>query len=205
VGINSYLAGLSFQFIPELSLKARYLFQKRKDPQDLTLTGPFDNEKIMVETKCRPVREVNLKLRYEDKTRKNQDISTSVSDRGFVSFASFTWRKWLDVQVDYHFLKVDYQNTLGNFRVNNHTFTSQAILKPWSKLSLTCGWNHIDLRRDLDIRKDGVTAGLDYSLWKDYSLQGKYEMYSYDDFILYSDFFDANVYRISLTKRFGGI
>jgi len=205
VGINSYLAGLYFQLIPELSLKARYLFQKGKDPSDVTLTGPWDNEKVLVEVKSRPVKEINFKFKYEDKTRKNPDISTSTSDRGYVSFVSFSWRSWLEAQLNYYLLKVDCKNTIGNFRVNNYTFTSLATLKPWTRLTLSCGWNRIDLRKDLDIRKDGVVVGFDYSLGKDYSLQGKYEQYSYDDYILYSNFYGTNVYRLSLIKRFGGI
>ena len=86
--------------------------------------------------------------------------------------------------------------------MDNHTFTSLATLKPWKRLTLSGGWNHIDLRKDLDIRKEGVTAGFDYSLWKNYSLQGKYELYAYDDYIQYLDYYATNVYRISLTKKF---
>ena len=205
VGINSYLAGFSFQFIPEVSLKARYLFQKRKDPDNFTLTGPFDNERILVELKSHPLKEINLKLRYEDKSRKNPDISTLASDRGFVSFASFSFKDWLDVQLNYYFLKVKYDNTVENFKMDNHTFTSSAILKPWEKITFSGGWNHIDLRGDLDIRKDGFSVGLDYSFWKDFSFQSKYELYSYDDHIEYSNFYGANVYRVSITRKFGGI
>lgn len=205
VGINSYLAGLSFQFVPQLSLKARYIFQKRKDPENLTLTGPFDDEKILVELKSRPVKEVNFKLRYEDKTRKNPDISTTTADRGYISYASLSLKEWLDVQLNYYLLKVKYENTVGNFKVNNYTFTSLAVFKPWARLTLSCGWNHIDLRKDLDTRKEGISVGFDYSPWRDYSIQGKYELYSYDDYIRYSNFYGANVYKVSLTKRFGGI
>jgi hypothetical protein len=202
VGINSYLAGLYFQFIPELSLKARYLYQKGKDPEYVTLTGPWDKEKVLVEVNSRPVKEIHFKLRYEDKTRKNPDISSSTSDRGYISFASFSPASRLDLQLTYYLLKADYTNTLGKFRVDNHTFTSLATLKPWKRLTLSGGWNHIDLRKDLDIRKEGVTAGFDYSLWKNYSLQGKYELYAYDDYIQYLDYYATNVYRISLTKKF---
>ena len=205
VQVSSYLAGLSFRFIPELSLKARYLFQKRKDPDNLTLTGPYDNERILVELKSRPLKEINLKLRYEDKIRKNPDISTSTSDRGYISFASFSLKDWLDIQLNYYLLKVKYENTVENFKTDNHTFTSSAILKPGERLTLSGGWNHIDLRGDLNIRKDGISLGFDYSFRKDFSFQGKYELYTYDDYIDYSNYYGVNVYRISLTKRFGGI
>jgi hypothetical protein len=202
VGINSYIAGLFFQPIPELSLKARYLFEKRKDPEEVTLTGPWDNEKVLVELKSRPLKEINLKLRYEDRTRKNPDISTSTSDRGYISFAAFSPQSWLDLQLTYYLLKADYINTIGKFRVDNRTLTSLLTLKPWTRLTLSGGWNHIDLRKDLDIRKEGVVAGFDYSLWKDFSLQGKYELYTYDDYIQYLDYYGTNVYRISLTQKF---
>jgi hypothetical protein len=202
VGINSYLAGLYFQPIPELSLKARYLFEKRKDPEEVTLTGPWDNEKVLVEMKSRPVKEIDFKLRYEDRTRKNPDISTSTSDRGYISFASFSPKNWLDLQLTYYLLKADYTNTIGKFRVDNHTLTSLLTLKPWTRLTLSGGWNHIDLRKDLDIRKEGVVAGFDYSLWNNFSLQGKYELYTYDDYIQYLDYYGTNVYRISLTQKF---
>jgi len=205
VEVHSFLAGLSFQFTPELSLKARYLFQDRKDPDNLTLTGPFDNEKILVELKSSPVKEIKLKLRYEDKTRENPDISTSTSDRGYVSYASFFLKDWLDIQLNYYLLKVKYKNSVKNFKVDNNTFTSSVILKPSEIFTLSAGWNHIDLRGDLDIRKDGFTVGFDYSFWKDLSLQGKYELYTYDDYIEYLNYYGANVYRISLTKKFGGI
>lgn len=205
VGINSYLAALSFQFIPQLSLKARYLFQKRKDPDALTLTGPFDNERILVELKSRPLKEVNLKLRYEDKTRKNPDIFTSTKDRGYISYASFALKDWLDIQLNYYFLTVKYENNIKDSNVDNNTFTSAAILKPSDKFTLSGGWNHIDLRKDLDIRKDGFSLGFEYSFWKDFSFQGKYELYAYDDYIQYLDYYGANVYTISLTRKFGGI
>ena len=202
VGINSYLAGLYFQLIPELSLKARYLYQKGKDPEYVTLTGPWNKEKVLVEVNSRPVKEINFKLRYEDKTRKNPDISTSTSDKGYISFASFSPNSWLDLRLTYYLLKADYTNTLGSFRVDNKTLTSLATFKPWKRLTLSAGWNHIDLRKDLDIRKEGVTAGFDYSLWKNFSLQGKYELYTYDDYIQYLDYYGTNVYRISLTQKF---
>lgn len=205
VQVNSFLTGLSFQFIPQLSLKARYLFQKRKDPDTLTLTGPFNNERILVELKSRPLKEVNLKLRYEDKTRKNPDIFTSTKDRGYISYVSFALKDWLDLQLNYYFLTVKYENNIKDFKVDNHTFTSAAILKPSDKFTLSGGWNHIDLRKDLDIRKDGFSLGFEYSFWKDFFFQGKYDLYTYDDYIQYLDHYGANVYTISLTKKFGGI
>jgi hypothetical protein len=205
VEVNSFLAGFYFQFIPQLSLKARYLFQKRKDPDTLTLTGPFDNERILVELKSRPLKEVNLKLRYEDKTRKNPDIFTSTKDRGYISYASFALKDWLDIQLNYYFLTVKYDNSLKDFTVDNNTFTSMAILKPSDNFTLSGGWNHIDLRKDLDIRKDGFSLGVEYSFWKDFSFQAKYDLYTYDDYIRYLDYYGANVYTVSLTKKFGGI
>jgi hypothetical protein len=202
VEVHSFLAGLSFQFIPELSLRARYLVQNRKDPDALTLTGPFDNEKILVELKSSPVREVNLKLRYEDKTKENPDISTSTFDRGYISYVSFFLKDWLDIQLNYYLLKAKYKNSLKNFKVDNNTFISSVILKPSEIFTLSAGWNHIDLRGDLDIRKDGFLLGFDYSFWKDLSFQGTYELYTYDDYIEYLNYYGANIYKISLAKKF---
>jgi len=80
-----------------------------------------------------------------------------------------------------------------------------AILKPSDNFTLSGGWNHIDLRKDLDIRKDGFSLGVEYSFWKDFSFQAKYDLYTYDDYIRYLDYYGANVYTVSLTKKFGGI
>jgi len=158
-----------------------------------------------MEVKFVPLKEINLKFRYEDKERQNPDIFTSTKDRGYISYASFTLKDWLDIQLNYYFLTVKHENSVKNFKVDNNTFTSTAILKPSDKFTLSGGWNHIDLRKDLDIRKDGFTLGFEYSFWKDFSFQGNYELYTYDDYIEYLNYYGANVYKISLTRKFGGI
>lgn len=202
--INNYLVGCHTQFIPELSLKARYLFQDRKDEGTVTLTGAYEDEKILVELKSKPVKEINLKLRYEDKRRDNPDISSSICDKGFISSASVAVKEWFGFHFTYSLLEVKHDNTEGKFETDNNTFTSQINLKPLEKLSLTGGWNHIDIRSDLDIRKEGVWFGFDYAFMKDYSLLGEYNAYDYDDYLYVSDYYAANVYTVSLVKKFGG-
>ncbi len=203
--VNSYLVGAYAQFMPELSLKARYVFQDRKDEDAATLTGPYEDERILIQLKSRPLKEINLKLRYEDKRRDNPDISSSVCDKGFVASLSVAMRDWLGFQFNYSLLDVKYVNTEGKFETDNNTFTSEINLRPYEKFSLTAGWNHVDIRGDLDIRKEGVSLGFDCALRKNCSLQGRYDAYDYDDFTNVYDFYAANVYTISLVKKFGGI
>lgn len=205
VTVNSYLVGAFAQVIPELSLKARYVFQDRKDEDAATLTGPCEDERILIQLKSRPLKEINLKLRYEDKRRDNPDISSSVCDKGFVVSLSVAMRDWLGFQFNYSLLDVKYVNTEGKFETDNNTFTSEINLRPCEKFSLTTGWNHVDIRGDLDIRKEGGSLGFDCALRKNCSLQGRYDAYDYDDFTNISDFYAANVYTISLVKKFGGI
>ncbi|MFQ6032617.1 MAG: hypothetical protein ACE5K2_06825 [Candidatus Zixiibacteriota bacterium] len=203
--INTYLVGAYAKFIPELSLKARYVFQDRKDEDKVTTTGPYEDEKILVELKSKPTKEVNLKLRYEDKRRDNPDILTSICDKGFVSYLSITLKKWFGLYFNYSLLDVEYKNTVGKFKTDNKTFSSQITLKPFDKLNLKGGWNHLDIRGDLDIRKEGVWFGFDYGLMDGYSLEGKYNAYDYDDYLYLPENYVANVYTISLVKKFGGI
>ncbi len=205
ITVNSYLVGAYAQFIPELSLRARYVFQDRKDEDTVSLTGPYEDEKIMVELKSKPAKSLNLRLRYEDKRRDNPDISSSVCDKGFISSVALAVKDWLGFHLNYSLLDVKYDNTEGRFETDNNTFGSQIVLRPVEELSLTGGWNHINIRGDLDIRKDGVWFGFDYVFMKDYSLQGKYDAYDYDDYLVLSDYYAANVYTISLVRRFGEI
>ncbi len=203
--INSYLLGADAQFLPELSAKVRYVFQNRHDGDRATLTGSYDDERILVQVKSRPFRQVNLKLRYEDKRRDNPDIYSSVRDKGFISHVAISVKEWLGFHFNYSLLDVKYDNTEGRFETDNNTFGSQIALRPVEELSLTGGWNHINIRGDLDIRKDGVWFGFDYVFMKDYSLQGKYDAYDYDDYLVLSDYYAANVYTISLVRKFGGM
>jgi hypothetical protein len=107
ITVNSYLVGGYAQFIPELSLRARYVFQDRRDEDAVSLTGSYEDEKILVELKSKPVKRLNLRLRYEDKRRDNPDISSSVCDRGFVSSVSMAVKEWLGCHLNYSLLDVD--------------------------------------------------------------------------------------------------
>jgi hypothetical protein len=200
---RSYLVGAYAQFLPELSLKARYVFRDREDEDTVTLTGPYEDERILVQLKSRPLKEINLKLRYKDKRRDNPDISSSVCDKGFVAALSVAMREWLGFHFNYSLLDVRYDNTDGEFETDNNSFSSEVNLRPFERFGLTAGWNHVDIRGDLDIRKEGVSFGFDYVLIEDYSLEGKYDAYDYDDYMNPSDYYVANVYTISLVKRFG--
>ncbi|UCB53216.1 MAG: hypothetical protein JSV10_03820, partial [Candidatus Zixiibacteriota bacterium] len=55
---RSYLVGAYAKFLPELSLKARYVFQDREDDDTVTLTGPYEDERILVQLKSRPFKQV---------------------------------------------------------------------------------------------------------------------------------------------------
>jgi len=203
--INSYLLGASARFIPELSVRVRYVFQDREDGDRVTLTGPYEDERILVELKTTPVRELNLRLRYRDKRRDNPDISSSVHDKGFIFSLTLTVKEWLGFDFSGSLLKAEYDNTAGEFKTENQTFCPQINLKPFEKLKLTGGWNHIDVGGDLDIQKEGVWLGFDYALMEDYSLQGRYNVYDYDDYLYLQENYVANVYTLSLVKKFGGL
>ncbi len=121
-----------------------------------------------------------------------------------MSFLSVAVKEWLGFHFNYSLLDVKYDNTEGTFETDNRTFTSELNLKPCEKLSLTGGWNHIDIRGDLDIRKEGASFGFECAFVKDYSLQGRYDVFDYDDYLYVSDYYVANIYTISLVRKFGG-
>jgi hypothetical protein len=205
VTFNSYLVGAYAKVMPELSAKVRYVFQNRKDEDKTTLTGPYDDERILVQVKSRPFKQINLKLRYEDKRRDNPDISSSICDKGMVTDIAISVKEWLGFHFNYSLLDVKYDNTEGKFETDNSAFTSRISLKPLKKVDLIAGWNHIDIRGDLDIRKEGVSFGFSYLFMEGYALEGEYDAYGYDDYLNYSDYYAANVYTVSLVRKFGGI
>jgi hypothetical protein len=70
-------------------------------------------------------------------------------------------------------------------------------------LNAEAGITHVDVRKDLNIRKDIVVASLEYEFVSGYAVGLKYDLFSYDDLLTYRGNYAANVVTLSLSRKFG--
>jgi hypothetical protein len=69
-------------------------------------------------------------------------------------------------------------------------------------LRLAGGATYMKIRENLDIEKSMAFVEGDYALPRGYHLEIKYNVYNYDDYILLSRYYTANVVRINLGYDF---
>jgi hypothetical protein len=211
--IHSILIGAQADFDNDLSMKAKYqgsfsehgLGSMRTliyDPTS-TLLGEYSINRILFEAKYKPKEKMTFILKYLDNSRKNTDINTKAQSRtavgGFV--ISCTECKG-SLEGEYSFSDSRYDNYLGTYHTNNHSITSRLNCSRFEKLNLFMGYNFLSMKKDLNIEKHNFFAGGSYEFYKQFSLEGSYYRFQYDDLKIVNNYYEANVFQISLGKKF---
>ena len=167
------------------------------------LLGEYNINKILFEAKYKPKEQLSFLVKYLDHSRENTDINTKAQSRTALVGAVLSCTKMkADLEGEYSFSDSRYDNYLGSFHTNNHSITSKLSCSPLDKLNLFAGYNFLSLKKDLDIEKHNFFAGGSYEFYKQFSLEGSYHRFQYDDMKIIANYYEANVVKISLGKKF---
>jgi len=203
--LNSFLIGARSLPLDNLKLRASYLRKERKDKDLSTLVGPYESDNFLFNVNYKPIKQLVVDLKYQDRQRDNEEILTSTDSKGFVSFASFTYSDRFSADATFSMQDVEYQDTFGRFFNKTRNLLVNGSLTPWKKLTLQSGVNFLDVSGDLDIRREDFNFRVEYILPKDYSVEFKYDVFNFDDNLIPLDFYTLNIYTIGIGKKIGSL
>jgi hypothetical protein len=200
INTHSFLVGAKVRPIANLLIHGRYRFKTREDPDTSTLTGEYDQESILLKVKYQPIDKVNLQLRYQDKIRKNTNIKTKSDCGSIFSNIIFDFDENPNVTFYFNSLNCSFHNFRGNYRTSRRTYGLTIDLKIIGSLKLKGGATYLDIGRDLNIDKYSYSINVNYEFIEGYAVEAGFERLGYEDGIESKDYFDANVFKISISK-----
>jgi hypothetical protein len=192
--------GAKVKPVANLFVQGRYSFKTREDPDSVTLTGEYDQVKKLFKIKYKPVEIISLLIRYQNSIRKNRDIETKAESHGLLSHFTFRPYERLGITLYFNLLDRDYQNFETDYQTSNRTYGSTIDLKIMESLKLRSGATYLDIGRDLDIDKYSYSINLKYEFIESYVAEVGFKRLGYEDLIESENDFDANVFKISVSK-----
>ncbi|MFH0778378.1 MAG: hypothetical protein V2A71_07070, partial [Candidatus Eisenbacteria bacterium] len=202
---HAVLAGLRARFSERARLTLRYQTKISDRSEYQGLTGPFDASNLVARVEARPASGFTYSLAFEDKEKSNDELMSSYRARGPSGFVSLTISlpgHPTTLRVSGSALMSRFSGTGGVFDTRNVLMSAQLRFPLAANVAVETGITHVEISRDLEIRKDIVFASLEYQFPHGYSVELKYDLLSYDDFIDYQGNYASNILTVSLAKRF---
>jgi hypothetical protein len=67
-------------------------------------------------------------------------------------------------------------------------------------LNLRSGASYLDIGRDLDVNKYSYSINVNYEFIESYAVELDFKRFGFEDMLESKDYFDANVFKISISK-----
>jgi hypothetical protein len=205
---HAAIAGLTARFSERAKLTVRYKTRQTDRSLYPGLTGPFDTDYFLAKLEGLVTPSVQYAVAFEDKERSNDELLSSSWTRGPSLFADWTLRlpgRTVRLTFNGNGFRNNYVDLHRSFKTDNFLVSASLRTPVFGRLTAQSSIMHIDVRGDLDIRKDILAASLEYGLPGGYSVEAKYNLMSYDDFVNYPNNFAANVYTLSFSKTFSAL
>lgn len=206
VSSNALLAGITARFSDRTKLLLRYRTRSTNRSKYEGLTGPFDTDNFVSKLEGWATTFVQYSLAFEDRERSNDELMSSGRTRGFTVFANITPTAGQyppSLRISGSTFRAEFAEPQGDFVTDNILLSARLKYTFIRGLSAETGITHIDVRKDLDIRKDIAVASLQYEFVSGYAVELKYDLFSYDDLVSYRNNYAANVVTLNFSKKFG--
>ncbi len=206
VSSNAFIVGLRARPSDKTRVTVRYRTRSTGRDDYADLTGPFDTDNLLARLESWPMPHLRLAVALEDKERSNDDLMTSGRSRGVNGSADIenvSLRYRPSLRLSGSFSRNEFEDPESAFTTDNLLLSARLHLALSSEITIETGITHIEIRRDLDVRKDIALASMAYEFMPGYAVELRYDLFSYDDFIDYRDNFAANVFSLSFSKKFG--
>ena len=203
---NSFLAGITARFSDKTKLLLRYRTRTTDRTEYEELTGPFDTDNFISKLEGWANTYVQYSLAFEDRERSNEELMTAGRNRGFTVFANITPPSGQyppTLRLSGSVFRSKFTEPHGSFVTDNVLLSARLKYRLVGGLSAEGGITHIDVRKDLDIRKDIAIASMQYEFVSGYAIELRYDLFSYDDLLSSQRNYAANVVTLNFSKKFG--
>jgi hypothetical protein len=206
VSSNAFIVGLRARPTDKARVTIRFRTRSADRDNYADLTGPFDTDNLLARLESWPTSYLRFAVTLEDKDRSNEELMTSGGIRGINGFADFSHsglRYGPSLRLSGSFSRSEFKDPETSFETDNVLLSARLRLMLSPAITVETGITHIEIRKDLNIRKDIALASLGYEVMPGYAIELRYDLFSYDDFMNYRDNFASNVFSLSFSKKFG--
>lgn len=184
----------------KISGSVSYSSRDKSDEEDRTLLR--DTEYVRSEAKidARLLKGLTIGGRVADRTRKMPDVGSEAKGLAASAYGAYRYEHVRDTRViattlgvDYRYADDDFDNIIGEYHVTSQFVTGRIDLDIYQKITAAAAVHFIKLDEDMDIEKSILSFELGYTFLKSYDAKVKYNVYNYDDFLVTSSYYTANV------------
>jgi hypothetical protein len=199
---HRWRGGTILRYRTWVKAKADYSGRARNDQEDLTLLKDVETFQLRTSLEVRPHDQIVVGGGYAERDREFPDVDVESNGRTSTAFLRYTLPRWGALSADYSHSRDRYTDRVGRFATLSHIVTGRAEFDRIKDLKLAGGVTYMDIGRDLDIEKSMVSLEAAYTLQRDYHVEVQYNVYNYDDYVLLSRYYTANVLRINVGYDF---
>jgi hypothetical protein len=192
-----------------VSGRIAYAARDTEDEEDATLLRDTEFDRFEARVDARPVPALSVGARAANRTRRMPDIGSRAE--GWTATGYATWRYQPaanarnisgELGADYTYSDDDYDNTTGSDHVVMHAATGRAGIGVGSRTNLSAAVTYLDAGADLDIQKSILSFGAEYRFGNGISADAQYNVYNYDDYLVFSRYYTANVVWLNVGYEF---
>lgn len=202
---NMFMFAGWYRFTTKLSARARFTTRAKKVESGATLIGDedFTRQQIILKYRLKPT--CNLALRYQGRTRTNDDIDTRTDYNSFTVEANLQPAGRGRFNATYSYYKGEFENRSSDaydYKFASHVVTGMIQTVERHKVVLKLGGSYYRSREGNDIEKFNSIVGVRYRFPHDHFVEVEYRAYNFDDFLVNDKYYTGNIVNIYLIKDF---
>ncbi len=183
-----------------LDFRAEYGFRAEKVDEGSRLLGDEDRNRFKISGKYRHDRYGSIRIRYEIRTRNNDQLGSEVDfDR-----VAFDWvfliSEYADLTGGYSYSVGDYTNMEQEFEFRDHLVYGDILSHEYYNVQAGAGLVYYRSKRDTDVESIALHFSGRYKLPDSYYFEVKYNVNNFDNFLVNNEYYTANIVEINLTK-----
>lgn len=176
--------------------------RKKSVDEGTILTGDEDATRYTLSGNYSDTSWGNFSIKWEDRLRKNPDISSKVDFSGITPQLTFKKSKWGSLTITYSFYHGKYDDmsdTLG-YAFQDQVLSGTLRTREVKGLVGEFGGVYYRSIRDQDLEKSNLNFGLMYTFAKTYHVEARYNVFNYDNFLLNRSYYTGNIVEVNLSK-----
>jgi hypothetical protein len=199
---HTYRLGGSFRGVKGVSGKLEYANRAKKDDEKTTLLMDVDTQTLLAKLQYDWNQSLVLGVVYRDREREFPGIDVESQGKYVNTYGRYNYQGWGTVGVEYTYSKDEYKNLAAGFQTENHTVTARAYSEWYKNARLGGSVTYLDVGGDLDIEKSILSVEAMYRFLDDFRAEVKYNVYNYDDYLILSKYYTANIVWINVAYDF---
>lgn len=183
----------------KVSGRVAYDAQNRDDTERTTLIQDVESDRWDVRVDARPSQPVSVGARYTDRSRELTDLGTKADGTAVNAYASWTKDVSYDLVtfkqagVEYTYTDEEYDNLWGIEHIATSVVTGRLGISLFEDLDVTGSFTYLSAGKDLDLDKSIISVGAGYHFGNGLLADVQYNVYNYDDYLILSRYYTANV------------